>query len=98
MNIDINKLKSNASNQDILNSLFSYNWRNMFIGKAGAGKTYVLRTAGSNYNIELLGPSNLAASALGGRTLCSWLGGVRDLSQVTLNSIDKDRITSSSFV
>lgn len=83
---------SKASPQVILNSLFSPNWRSMFIGKAGAGKTYVLRNAGSEYNITLLGPSNLAAMVLGGQTLCSWLG-VMDLTPKSLASIDVDRLS-----
>ncbi|MFM6402474.1 MAG: hypothetical protein ACKPFF_37835, partial [Planktothrix sp.] len=82
---------SKASPQVILNSLFSPNWRSMFIGKAGAGKTYVLRNAGSEYNITLLGPSNLAAMVLGGQTLCSWLG-VTDLLPNSLVNIDVDKV------
>lgn len=90
--IDINRLSPSTSSKDVLNSLFSPNWRGMFIGKAGAGKTYVLRNAGPEYNIVLLGPSNLAAMVLGGKTLCSWLGGIQDTTKESLDSIDEDRI------
>lgn len=93
--MNINRLPHNASIQETLDSLFSpNNWRSMFIGKAGAGKTYVLKNADKRYRIELLGPSNLAAMVLGGRTLCSWLG-IRDTSKETIDSLDKDRIIKS---
>lgn len=88
----VNRL-SKGCNEEVLQSLFSNNWRNVFIGKAGAGKTYTLKNAGSNYDITLLGPSNLAAMVLGGQTLCSWLG-VRDLSINSLSLINIDRIKS----
>ena len=45
MSLDINRLRPNAGVQGTLHSLFSHNWRGMFIGKAGAGKTYVFKKA-----------------------------------------------------
>ena len=85
---NINRLSSTSTStstsQDTLNALFSpSNWRSMFIGKAGAGKTYTLRQANDNYMIELLAPSNLAAWQLGGKTLCKFLG-LEELTPDTL--------------
>lgn len=89
---NVNRLSNKASSKDTLNALFNLtNWRSMFIGKAGAGKTHTLSKAGNEYYIELLAPSNLAAMLLGGRTLCSWLG-VTKLTPQSLLHIDENKI------
>lgn len=89
---NINRLSSTSTSQDTLNALFSpSNWRSMFIGKAGAGKTYTLRQANDNYMIELLAPSNLAAWQLGGKTLCKFLG-LEELTPDTLLGINENKI------
>ena len=89
---NINRLSNTATPQDTLNALFSpSNWRSMFIGKAGAGKTYTLKKANDNYMIELLAPSNLAAWQLGGKTLCKFLG-LEQLTPDSLLSINENKI------
>lgn len=89
---NINRLSNTATSKDTLNALFTpTNWRSMFIGKAGAGKTHTLSKAGEEYYIELLAPSNLAAMLLGGRTLCSWLG-VTKLTPQSLLNVDENKI------